>query len=63
MSEYDDEDRLFFGQVINTTDIIAFDGTSVDELEQSFHNAIDDYLKYCQTLQRSPKLIKRKDDD
>ena len=24
--EYDDEDRLFVGRVINTKDIIAFDG-------------------------------------
>jgi hypothetical protein len=33
--EFDDEDRLFVGRVINTRDVIAFDASSVDELEQS----------------------------
>ena len=39
--EYDDEDLLFFGRVININDIIVFDGLSVDELEQTFHRVID----------------------
>ena len=34
--EYDEEDRLFVGRVINTKDIIVFDCLSVDELEPSF---------------------------
>lgn len=48
--EFDDEDRLFIGRVMNTRDVIAFDGASVDELEQSFHNAIDEYLEDCQVI-------------
>jgi predicted HicB family RNase H-like nuclease len=50
--EYDEEDRLFFGRVINVKDIIVFDGLSVDELEQSFQKVIDDYLVDCQTLKK-----------
>lgn len=52
--EFDDEDRLFVGRVINTRDIIAFDGLSVDELEQSFHAVIDEYLEDCQLLGKTP---------
>ena len=52
--EFDDEDRLFVGRVINTRDVIAFDGSSVDELEQSFHAVIDEYLKDCQALGKTP---------
>jgi predicted HicB family RNase H-like nuclease len=52
--EFDEEDRLFVGRVINTRDVIAFDGSSVDELEQSFHTAIDEYLKDCQALGKTP---------
>ncbi|HAC62558.1 MAG TPA: toxin-antitoxin system HicB family antitoxin [Cyanothece sp. UBA12306] len=52
--EYDEEDRLFVGRVINTHDIIVFDGLSVDELEQSFHNVIDEYLTDCQVLNKTP---------
>ena len=42
--EYDESDRLFFGRVINIEDIIVFDGLSVDELEQAFKTAIEQYL-------------------
>ena len=53
--EYDDEDGLFVGRVLNTRDVIAFDGTSVDELEQSFHNAIDEYIEDCQRMGKNPE--------
>jgi predicted HicB family RNase H-like nuclease len=54
MIEYDEEDRLFVGRVINTKDIIVFDGLSVDELEESFHTVIDQYLTDCQALNKTP---------
>lgn len=53
--EYDDQDRLFFGRVINTRDVIAFDGESVNELEQSFHAAIDEYLQDCEAINKDPE--------
>ncbi|NCQ70937.1 MAG: type II toxin-antitoxin system HicB family antitoxin [Microcystis aeruginosa L111-01] len=53
--EYDEEDRLFFGRVINIKDIIVFDGLSVDELEQSFQDVIDEYLADCQALNKTPE--------
>ena len=52
--EFDEEDRLFVGRVINTRDVIAFDGLSVEELEQSFHTVIDEYLADCQALAKEP---------
>ena len=52
--EYDDEDRLFVGRVINTLDVIAFDGASVEELEGSFHAAIDEYLEDCRKAGKTP---------
>ncbi len=54
IAEFDELDRLFCGRVINTRDVIAFDGLSVDELEQAFHAAIDDYLADCQTTGKIP---------
>ncbi|PSB09810.1 toxin-antitoxin system HicB family antitoxin [Pleurocapsa sp. CCALA 161] len=52
--EFDDEDRLFVGRVINTRDVIVFDGLSVDELEQSFQAVIDEYLEDCESLGKTP---------
>ena len=53
--EYDDEDRLFVGRVINTRDVIVFDGLSVDELEQSFQTVIEEYLEDCKTIGKQPE--------
>lgn len=53
--EFDAEDRIFFGRVLGTRDVIAFDGQTVDELEQSFHTVIDDYLADCQQVGKDPE--------
>ena len=45
--EYDEENRVFSGEVINTRAVITFQGTSVAELEQAFRDSIDDYLAWC----------------
>jgi predicted HicB family RNase H-like nuclease len=52
--EFDEEDRLFTGRVINTADIITFDGTTVAEIEQSFRAAVDEYLEDCARLGKMP---------
>ena len=45
--EYDDEAKIFHGEVINTKDVITFQGKSVNDLEKAFKNSIDDYLEWC----------------
>ncbi len=45
--EYDSEAKLFHGDVINTRDVITFQGTNVDEIEKSFQESIDDYINWC----------------
>jgi len=45
--EYDSEARLFHGDVINTRDVITFQGTTVDEIDAAFRDSVDDYLEWC----------------
>lgn len=45
--EFDYEDRTFYGDVVNIRDVIAFEGRTVEELEDSFHQAVDGYLGLC----------------
>src|SRR6266508_890879 len=45
--EYDDEAGLFHGEVINTRDVITFQGASVEELRQAFRDSVEDYLAFC----------------
>lgn len=52
--EYDAEDRLFVGHVAGIRDIVGFHGTTVDELEAAFHEAVDAYLEACRRLGQKP---------
>lgn len=52
---FDSQAHLFHGEVINTRDVITFQGTSVDELEAAFHDSVDDYLQWCSEEGVSPE--------
>ena len=45
--EYDDENRVFSGRVINLKDIITFHAENVDGLKKEFKTSVDDYVKWC----------------
>lgn len=45
--EFDEEAELFHGEVVDTRDVITFQGTSVQELERAFRDCVDDYLEFC----------------
>ncbi len=45
--EYDSEDRIFHGRLNGITDVITFQGDSVEALEADFRDAVDDYLEFC----------------
>ena len=45
--EYDDEAKIFHGDVINTKDVITFQGTTVKQIEKAFRDSIDDYIAWC----------------
>lgn len=46
--EFDDEAGLFHGEVVDTRDVITFQGMSVEELEKAFRDSVDDYLEFCE---------------
>ena len=45
--EFDDEESVFHGRVINTRDVITFEGRSVDELKEALADSIADYRTMC----------------
>ena len=44
---FDSDAHLFHGEVINTKDVITFQGKTVDELERAFYESVDDYISWC----------------
>jgi predicted HicB family RNase H-like nuclease len=53
--QYDDEAKMFYGEVAGLKDVITFRGTSVKELEKSFKDSIDFYLKCCEQRGDKPE--------
>jgi predicted HicB family RNase H-like nuclease len=52
--EFDDEAGIFHGEVIDTRDVITFQGKSVAELKSAFQESIDDYLAFCKQRGEEP---------
>ena len=53
--QYDDEAKIFHGEVINTRTVITFQGTTVDEIETAFRDSVDDYLDWCKERNKEPE--------
>ncbi len=53
--EFDDETEIFHGEVINTRDVITFQGRSVAEIKKAFKDSINDYLDFCAERGEEPE--------
>lgn len=52
--EYDDDAKIFHGEVLGIKDVVTFQGTTVDEIEQAFKDSVDDYLAFCKKRGEEP---------
>ena len=52
---YDEDAKIFHGEIVGIKDVITFEGSSVDELEKAFHDSVNDYLDFCEELKRKPE--------
>lgn len=53
--EYDADDNLFVGHVLDIADSLNFHATSVDELTQTFRQSVDNYLELCAKIGKTPE--------
>lgn len=53
--EFDDEAGLFHGEVVNTRDVLTFQGRTVDELKTAFADTIADYQDWCRERGKEPE--------
>ena len=45
---FSEEDNVFFGKIDGIDGLVNFEGASVKELTLAFHEAVNDYLAYCE---------------
>ncbi len=45
--EFDAEAGIFQGEIVDTRDMITFQGKTVNEIKKAFRDSIEDYLEFC----------------
>ncbi len=53
--EFSENDGVLFGKVQGIRSLISYEGTSVQELLDDFHGAVDDYLTLCEEEGTEPE--------
>ena len=52
--EFSSQDGCFFGRIIGVSDLVSFEGCSVDDLRKAFAEAVEDYLAMCKEVVKEP---------
>lgn len=52
---FDADAEILHGEVIGLRDVITFQATCVEDLEEAFHASVDDYLASCEELGQEPE--------
>ena len=55
VTEVDDEAKIIHGEVLHLNDVITFQADCMADLEQAFHDSVDDYLAFCIENNREPE--------
>ena len=53
--ELDEAADLFHGEVINTRDVLTFQGRTLSELKAAFAETIADYVAWCEERGKTPE--------
>ena len=46
--DYSEPDKVFFGKIEGIDGLVNYEGESVKEITDAFHEAVDDYLIFCE---------------
>ena len=48
------KDAVFYGKIEGINDLVTFEGESVQKLQSSFEEAVDDYIQLCTEVGKNP---------
>lgn len=57
--EYSAPDKLLFGKIVGINSLISYEGKTIQELQNDFEAAIDDYLSLCKETGIEPEKTYR----
>jgi len=52
---FDTDDKLFYGKIEGISDLISFEAETRDKIEESFHEAVDEYIDFCKEINKEPE--------
>ena len=52
---YSAEDRIFYGTILGISDMVEFQSENAKDLEDEFHQAVDEYLEFCKENGKDPQ--------
>ncbi len=48
------EEEIFHGKIEGIPDLVTFEGSTMEDLRQAFHEAVEDYLALCREVGKEP---------
>lgn len=48
--EYSIEDMCFYGRLLEINNLVMYEGSTIEDLEESFKYMVDDYLETCKGI-------------
>jgi predicted HicB family RNase H-like nuclease len=53
---YSREDGCYHGHILEIADTVTYESQTIPGLKKSFEDSVNDYLKTCEELNRSPRF-------
>lgn len=53
--KFDADDKILFGKIDGIDDLVNFQSDSLKSIEKEFHDAVDDYLRFCEEVGKEPE--------
>ena len=48
--KYDDSDNMLYGEILNVKNSIAYEGETLEELQEAFETEVDRYVEFCKQV-------------
>ena len=48
----DESDNTLYGEILNVKDSIAYEGETLEELQEAFETEVDRYVEFCKRMNK-----------
>ena len=53
--EMDFESKILHGKIEGINDLVTFESSNMETIEEEFHNAVEEYISFCKTVGKEPE--------